>query len=554
MPKKIAQSDTFAAMAAPSIAGWRAVLARPLALSRCGRALAACRAPGRLVGFQDGSATACSVSAASVAAPAAAPASSGSPARSDAAESGRLGGIHGLPNVVQVLRERGLMQDATAGAELEAAAASASLSVYCGFDPTAESLHLGNLLGIVVLSWFQRCGHRPVALIGGATAAVGDPSGKSAERPVLSPEAIAKNTAGIAAMLSALLSVPDQSSSGDGGAPPPHPPLLLNNLDWLGGMGLLTFLRDVGKFARVGSMVAKESVRRRMESEAGISYTEFTYQLLQGYDFVHLCRHHGVRVQIGGSDQWGNIVAGTDLIRRMLGGGEQQLQQAAAGGGGDGAGGGETQCFGLTFPLLLKSDGTKFGKSEIGAVWLNAELLSPYQFYQFLFRTADADVCRLLRMLTFLPLEEVAALEAAMAAPSYQPTTAQRRLAEEVTRFVHGEEGLQQAVKATQALAPGAETELDVATLEAIAGDAPSATLPRAAVVGAPLADVMVAAGMQPSKAAVRRMIKGGGVRLNNARVDDEGAVVGEGDLVGGRLALLAAGKKNKLLLRVAEG
>eukprot|EP00887_Chlorella_sp_A99_P007384 scaffold2.g7384.t1 len=466
----------------------------------------------RLPGRVRGSATACSVSAASVAAPAAAPASSGSPARSDAAESGRLGGIHGLPNVVQVLRERGLMQDATAGAELEAAAASASLSVYCGFDPTAESLHLGNLLGIVVLSWFQRCGHRPVALIGGATAAVGDPSGKSAERPVLSPEAIAKNTAGIAAMLSALLSVPDQSSSGDGGAPPPHPPLLLNNLDWLGGMGLLTFLRDVGKFARVGSMVAKESVRRRMESEAGISYTEFTYQLLQGYDFVHLCRHHGVRVQIGGSDQWGNIVAGTDLIRRMLGGGEQQLQQAAAGGGGDGAGGGETQCFGLTFPLLLKSDGTKFGKSEIGAVWLNAELLSPYQFYQFLFRTADADVCRLLRMLTFLPLEE--------------------------------------------ALAPGAETELDVATLEAIAGDAPSATLPRAAVVGAPLADVMVAAGMQPSKAAVRwrRMIKGGGVRLNNARVDDEGAVVGEGDLVGGRLALLAAGKKNKLLLRVAEG
>ncbi|EFN56179.1 hypothetical protein CHLNCDRAFT_48743 [Chlorella variabilis] len=404
-----------------------------------------------------------------------------------------------LQDVVAALRSRGLLQDVTSP-DLAAVSTQEQLLAYCGFDPTAESLHLGNLLGIIVLAWFQRCGHRPVALLGGATGRVGDPSGKSAERPVLSEKVIERNVAGIERTLRTLLQPPPGS-----GLPEP---LVLNNLDWFGGMGLLTFLREIGKYARVGTMLAKESVRKRMESDTGISYTEFTYQLLQGYDFVHMRRQYGVRVQ--------------------------------------------EPCFGLTFPLLLKADGSKFGKSESGALWLNGDMMSPYQFYQFLFKTADADVLKFLRMLTFLPLEEIEALGASMQSPGYVANTAQRRLAEEVTRFVHGEEGLRQALKATEALAPGAATKLDADSLEAAAGDAPSASLPRDQVVGAPLADVMVAVGMQPSKAAVRRMIKGGGVRVNNEKVDDELAALGEDDLIDGRLVLIAAGKKNKMLVRVA--
>ncbi|GAB4817181.1 hypothetical protein N2152v2_004227 [Parachlorella kessleri] len=464
-------------------------------------------------------------------------------------------GLGGRPNIVQVLRSRGLIQEITSP-ELEAAAAAEPLLVYCGFDPTAESLHLGNLLGIIVLAWFQRCGHVPVALLGGATGRVGDPSGKSVERPVLSEDTIERNIRGIERTLRKLLVAPPGADVAE--------PLVLNNLDWFGSMNLLTFLRDVGKYARVGTMTAKESVKKRMESEEGISYTEFTYQLLQGYDFVHMCREMGVRVQVGGSDQWGNITAGTDLIRRMLGSPAEPPSPAAlSSAAGDGSGsssstssnghghsGSARQAFGLTFPLLLKADGSKFGKSESGAVWLSAEMLSPYQFYQFLFKTVDADVIKFLRMLTFLPLEEIHAIERSMQSEGYVPNTAQRRLAEEVTRFVHGEEGLQQAIKATQALAPGATTQLDAATLEA--SDAPSASLPRDQVVGCQLADVMVACGLQPSKSAGRRLIKGGGVRVNNEKIDDELHVVQEADLIEGRLLLIAAGKKNKMLVRAA--
>ncbi|PSC70485.1 tyrosyl-tRNA synthetase [Micractinium conductrix] len=475
-----------------------------------------------------------------------------------------------LRDVVEVLRSRGLLQDVTS-LELGSASNHEQLLAYCGFDPTAESLHLGNLLGIIVLAWFQRCGHVPVALLGGATGRVGDPSGKSAERPVLSEEVIERNVAGIERTLRTLLRPPPGSGLAE--------PLVLNNLDWYGPMGLLTFLREIGKYARVGTMLAKESVRKRMESESGISYTEFTYQLLQGYDFVHMRRQFGVRVQVGGSDQWGNILAGTDLMRRMMGGPEEAEEAAGSTNGSISSSGGSIsisavaaaddsagappsssssegfvseQCFGLTFPLLLKADGSKFGKSESGALWLNADMLSPYQFYQNLFKTTDEDVVKFLRMLTFLSLEEVAAIAASMQSPGYVANTAQRRLAEEVTRFVHGEEGLAQAIKTTEALAPGAATKLDADSLEDIAGDAPSASLPREQLVGALLADVMVAVGMQPSKGAVRRMIKGGGVRVNNEKVDDELAVLAEEDLIDGRLLLIATGKKNKMLVRVA--
>lgn len=458
-----------------------------------------------------------------------------------------------MEDVISILRSRGLIQDITSP-ELEKLCRQESLTVYCGFDPTAESLHLGNLLGIIVLSWFQRCGHLPVALLGGATARVGDPSGKSAERPVLSEEAIQCNTAAIESTLRKLLRAPPGSDMPE--------PVIVNNLDWFGSMTLLSFLRDIGKQARVGTMLAKESVRRRLDSETGISFTEFTYQLLQGYDFVHLARTLGARVQIGGSDQWGNIIAGTDLVRRLI---EQdsvdgKISSSLEAGNGveedSGADDGmdsQSLCFGLTFPLLLKSDGSKFGKSEDGAIWLSPDMMSPYQMYQFLLKSTDADVCRFLRMLTFIPLEQLEALEVSMNSPEYVPNTAQRLLAEEVTRFVHGEEGLQNALKATAALAPGSEAALDAKTLEAVAGDAPTATLRRSEVVDKPLADVMVAAGMQPSKGAVRRLIKGGGVRLNNSKVSDEMAMVRSQDLIDGRLLLLAAGKKNKLLLTIVE-
>ncbi|PNW74377.1 hypothetical protein CHLRE_13g606050v5 [Chlamydomonas reinhardtii] len=446
-----------------------------------------------------------------------------------ASTSAPLAGLDGRPNIVSLLRARGLIQEVTNTEELERAAAAGRLSVYCGFDPTADSLHLGNLLGIVVLAWFQRCGHEPVALLGGATGRVGDPSGRSTERPVLSEEQIEHNVTSIGNLLRGILVR---------NSPPDAPAVrVLNNLDWFGSMGFLTFLREVGKFARVGTMMAKDSVRTRMESEQGISFTEFTYQLLQGYDFVHLCREHGVRVQIGGSDQWGNITAGTDLIRRLLGGEDKEAPA----------------CYGLTFPLLVDSEGRKFGKSVGGAIWLAAERLSPYKFYQYLFQVTDADVVKLLKMLTFLPLPEVEALEAAMRAPGYVPNTAQKRLAEEVTRFVHGEEGLAQALKATEALKPGAATQLDAATLEEVAGDAPSASLPRASVAGAPLADVMVAIKLQPSKSAARKLIKGGGVYLNNAKVVEELYVVRPEDLIDGRLLLVAAGKKNKMLVRIVD-
>ena len=422
-----------------------------------------------------------------------------------------------------------------------------SLPVYCGFDPTADSLHLGHLLGIVVLAWFRRCGHAPIALLGGATGRVGDPSGRSAERPVLTEEALAANVAGIRATLEALLTRDAPAS------PSAPPPTILNNADWFGPMTLLDFLRDVGKHARVGTMLSRDSVRSRMDAEGeGMSFTEFTYQLLQGYDFVHLAREHGVRVQVGGSDQMGNVVAGLDLWRRLNaaendGSGETDDDDASTSP--------STRCYGVTFPLLTKSDGTKMGKSAAGAVWLSPSKLSPFKFYQYLLTSVpDADVCGFLRKLTFLPVADIDALERRMAggaAAGYAPNDAQRLLAAEVTRFVHGDDGLAQALAATDALRPGAETALDAATLEAVAGDGPSATRPRAAVVGAPLIDVMVDVGLQPSKGAARRLVAGGGVSLNNAKVSDAARVVEEGDLIGGRLALIAAGKKNKLLLRV---
>lgn len=435
--------------------------------------------------------------------------------------------MNGRPNVIDVLQERGLFDNATADASALREVCTSPIGVYTGFDPTADSLHLGNLLAILSLAWFQRCGHRVVALVGGATGKVGDPSGKSAERPVLDDITIRKNLAGIEANLRQVL----DRSAGDLAVAGDKVPdaVVVNNHDWVGPISFLDFLRDVGKYARVNTMMAKDSVRTRLESDEGMSFTEFTYQLLQAYDFMHLSDKHNVSFQLGGSDQWGNITAGTELTRKLR----------------------SRTVHGITFPLLTTADGKKFGKSEKGAVWLTADKLSPYEFYQFLVRTPDEDVVKFLKRLTFLPLEEVDEIAHEMKSDGYVPNTAQKRLAEEVTKIVHGEEGVASALAATAAAAPGSSAVLSVGALEAISADMPSVSLSREKVLGAGVVDIMAISGIQKSKGEARRLIKNGGAYVNNRKVNDDRMTLGEDDLIGGKLVLLAAGKKNKLLLRI---
>ncbi|KAK1408107.1 hypothetical protein QVD17_39740 [Tagetes erecta] len=429
---------------------------------------------------------------------------------------------HSRSNVIQILEQRGLLESLT-GENLRSICSTSSIRVYCGFDPTAESLHLGNLIGIIVLSWFLRCGHSVVALVGGATGRVGDPSGKSLERPELDIQTLERNISGISNTVVQILNRIDDSNESI---------RVLNNYDWWKDVKLLDFLKDVGRFARVNTMMAKESVKRRLEaSDQGLSYTEFTYQLLQGYDFVHLFKTNNVTVQIGGSDQWGNITAGTELIRKL-----HQSDSA----------------YGLTFPLLLKSDGTKFGKSEEGAIWLSPLMLSPYKFYQYFFSVPDEDVVRFLKILTFLSLDDIKQIEIDMKSDGYVPNSAQRRLAEEVTCFVHGSDGLEEAVKATEALRPGSETKLDWRTIEGIAEDVPSCCLDYEMVLDVSVVDLSVSTGLIESKSAARRLLKQGGLYLNNGRVESEGKKIEADDIVDGKVLLLSAGKKNKMVVRIA--
>ncbi|CAL6308766.1 unnamed protein product [Bathycoccus prasinos] len=295
-------------------------------------------------------------------------------------------------------------------------------------------------------------------------------------------------------------------------------------------MSFLDFLRNVGRYARVGTMITRDSVKTRLDSESGMSFTEFSYQLLQGYDFMHLFQNHEVTVQIGGSDQWGNIVAGSDLIRRTVA---------------------KDSVFGLTFPLLLKADGKKFGKSEDGAIWLSSERLSPFKFYQYLLNTKDEDVLRLMKMLTFLPLNEIETYSKLMNSKNYVQNSAQVRLAEEVTRFVHGEVGLQKAITATKGISPGSDTELDIDVLESLIDVVPTAICARTDIIGIPIVDVVVKVGLRKSKAEVRRMIDGGGVRINNKKVLDVSTCISPEELIAGRMLLISMGKKNKFLIQV---
>jgi tyrosyl-tRNA synthetase len=422
-----------------------------------------------------------------------------------------------MTNVIACLKERGLL-DALTSEEL-VKRVEKPIKIYCGFDPTADSLHVGNLVGIIILRWFQKYGHTPYVILGGATGRIGDPSGKSLERPLLDQSTIHSNVQRIRRHFEQILDVSEASTR----------PVLLNNDQWFSQYLLIDFLRDIGKHFRVGTMLAKDSVKTRLESEEGISFTEFSYQLIQGYDFYHLFMHHGVELQIGGSDQWGNITAGTDLIRKM---------------GGVGA-------YGLTFPLLTRSDGKKFGKSEQGAIWLAADRCSPYQFYQYFVRVADSDVIKMLRMLTFLEMDAIREYEAAMASSTYTPNTAQKKLAEELTRIVHGEEGLATALKVTEGASPGAETVLDPDILREIAKDMPSMTLHFDEVIGQRYVDVLVKIGLVSSKGEAVRLIQNSGAYLNNARVSDVQMSLSADSLIGEEFLLFGAGKKKKMILSI---
>jgi tyrosyl-tRNA synthetase len=422
-----------------------------------------------------------------------------------------------MENVIDVLEARGLIE-ATTGTELREQAKN-PIKVYCGFDPTADSLHVGNMVAIMGLAWFQRFGHKPYVLLGGATGMIGDPSGKTTARSMIDEETLRKNVAGIANNFHSILCK----------NPSLQMPAFLNNYDWFKEFSFIRFLREVGVHFRMGVMLGKESVRARLESEEGLSYTEFSYQLLQGYDFLHLYRDHGVTVQIGGSDQWGNITAGIDLVRKLTG----------------------SHVNGLTLPLLVKSDGTKFGKSEKGAIWLSPEKLSPYEFYQYLFRVEDADCIRLLRMLTFIEMGEIKELERSMTRSDYVPNTAQKVLAQHVTELVHGQEGLVKALKATEAALPGKVVELQGEQLRSLMQDIPSKKVAKHDVHEKKLIDVVTACGFLPSKGETRRLIQNGGLYLNNRKIEDAEYHILSSDYIEGHFLLFAFGKKNKAILEL---
>lgn len=425
-----------------------------------------------------------------------------------------------MSNVVECLKERGLL-DAITNEELIKRLEESPIRVYCGFDPTADSLHIGNLVGIVVLRWFQKFGHTPVVILGGATGRIGDPSGKSTERPLLEPSTIAYNVTRIRRHFEAILDFFHLKAR----------PMVYNNDEWFSGYPLIDFLRDVGKHFRLGTMLSKESVKSRLHSEEGMSFTEFSYQLLQSYDFFHLYTHHDVILQIGGSEQWGNITEGIELIRKLSG----------------------EQAFGLTFPLLTRSDGKKFGKTEQGAVWLASDRCSSYDFYQYFVRVPDADVIKMMRMLTFMDLQEIQAYEAKMAESNYVPNTAQKRLAEEMTRLVHGEDGLARALKVTEGAAPGSNAVLEADSLREIAKDMPSTELSLAEIVGQKYVDIAVKAGLLPSKSEAVRLIQNGGAYLNNQRIDDANFRLSEQSLIGEEFLLLGSGKKKKMLVKIKK-
>jgi tyrosyl-tRNA synthetase len=427
-----------------------------------------------------------------------------------------------MTNLLNDLEARGLVHQSTDPQALRAWLATPGRRVYVGFDPTADSLHVGHLVALVLLRRVQRAGHEPVAVVGGATGMIGDPSGRSAERNLLTPEQLATNVAGVERQIRGVLAAP-----GAEGAPLPGRMHVVNNADWTRGLGYLEFLRDVGKHVPVAQMLAKDSVKTRLESD-GISYTEFSYMLLQAWDFVHLSDTLDCRVQLGGSDQWGNITAGLELARRLRG----------------------RELHGITCPLLVKADGTKMGKTAAGAVWLDPRRTSPFRFYQYWINLDDDDAGRCLQRLTEVTADELASLAEARASdPSARAT--QRRLAEELTRLVHGEGGLAAARQATAVLFGQEIANLDDQALAEIFADVPSREFPRAALeAGLPLVEALEATGLAASRGAARRTIEQGGAYVNNRRVADASCRLTPADLAGGATLVLRSGKKSYALLR----
>jgi tyrosyl-tRNA synthetase len=418
------------------------------------------------------------------------------------------------------LRWRGLVHQATDDAGLGAWLDKQPRTVYAGFDPTADSLHIGNLVSLLLLRRFQQAGHTPIAVVGGATGMIGDPSGKSQERNLLSKADLDRNVAAIREQMRRFLDFDAPRNAAQ----------LVNNFDWVGPFSYLEFLRDVGKNFPVNVMLAKDSVKGRLGSDAGLSYTEFSYMLLQAFDFVYLYDKYNCELQVGGSDQWGNITAGIDLARRMRG----------------------AQLYGMTTPLLTKSDGTKMGKTETGTLWLSPERTSPYQFYQYWIRVEDADVGKVLRMMTSLPHAEIEALDASREQDAAKRDS-QRRVAEELTRTVHGEAGLKSAQRATEIFYGAEIADLNDAQLAEIFADVPSQTLSRDVLLsdgGLPIIDALVAAGLSKSKGDARRTTQQGGAYVNNRRIDGVDARLTTADLASETVMVLRAGKKNYALLR----
>ena len=427
-------------------------------------------------------------------------------------------------NFVEELKWRGMLHDMMPGTEEQLA--KEMTTAYVGIDPTADSLHIGHLVSIMILKHFQRCGHKPIFLVGGATGMIGDPSGKSLERNLLDEETLHRNQEGIKKQLSRLV---DFSSEA------PNAAEMVNNYDWMKNFTFLEFIRDIGKCITVNYMMAKDSVKKRFNGEVdGMSFTEFTYQLVQGTDFLHLYQHKNCKLQMGGSDQWGNITTGTELIRRKTGG----------------------EAFGLTCPLIKKADGTKFGKTESGNVWLDPRYTSPYKFYQFWLNVSDEDAERYIKIFTMLDKETIDSLIAAhREAPHLREL--QKRLAKEITCMIHSEEEYDKAVEASGILFGNATADalrkIDEQTFLQVFEGVPQFEVPAAALAeGIGFINLCTEqAAIFPSKGEARKLIQGGGVSLNKEKVTSTDAVVTSGDLLSGKYLLVQKGKKNYFLITV---
>ena len=421
-------------------------------------------------------------------------------------------------NIFEELQWRGLLADSTDPVELPKRLNS-PITLYCGFDPTADSLHVGSIVPLLTLRRFQLFGHSPIAVAGGATGSIGDPSGKTQERQLLTKEVLDRNIAGVAEQLKRWLDFDSKT----------NPARLVDNASWTAQVSFLDFLRDIGKHFSVNQMIAKESVRARMEDrEVGISYTEFSYMLLQAFDFFVLARNHNCELQIGGSDQWGNITAGIELTRKKI----------------------SKQVYGLTLPLITKADGTKFGKTESGTVWIDPKRTSVYKFYQFWINTDDRDVIRYLKYFTFLTKEEIDALEAQH---NQNPgaRTAHKALAKAVTYLIHGESATTEAVRASEILFGGELAGVSETTFNEIVGEVPTKEIEKAKLDGAglPLVELLVHSGLCPSKGQARKDLEGGGVYVNNVREGNFQRAVTSNDLLFGKHLLLRKGKRNYVVV-----